>query len=88
MGTSWYTFTHPNKTALYPLYTSLCTGELNAIRKQKCFSLQSFLRKGVSLGYVGSIFNLKDLKDVGPVPSVWSGSSRLLLRSTTPTGSA
>ena len=25
--------------------------------------LQSFLRKGVSLGYVGSNYNLKDLKD-------------------------
>ena len=26
-------------------------------------SLQSFLRKGVSLGYVGRNYNLKDLKD-------------------------
>ena len=26
-------------------------------------SLQSFLRKGVSLGYVGLDYNLKDLKD-------------------------
>jgi hypothetical protein len=25
--------------------------------------LQSFLRKGVSLGYVGRNYNLKDLKD-------------------------
>ena len=27
-------------------------------------SLQSFLRKGVSLGYVGRNYNLKDLKDL------------------------
>jgi len=40
-------------TLHYPFYTSLCTGELNAIRMQKLLSLQSFLRKGVSLGYVG-----------------------------------
>ena len=26
----------------YPLYTSLCTGELNAIRKQKCFICSPF----------------------------------------------
>ena len=49
-----------------PDYTSFCTGELNAIRKQECFSLQSFLRKGVSLGYVGSILNLKNLKNPEP----------------------
>ena len=24
MGTSWYTFTHPNRATLYLLYTSLC----------------------------------------------------------------
>ena len=29
----------------------------------KMLSLQSFLRKGVSLGYVGRNYNLKDLKD-------------------------
>ena len=40
-------------TAHYLLYTSLCTAKLNAIRKQKMLSLQSFLRKGVSLGHVG-----------------------------------
>ncbi|KAJ1494120.1 hypothetical protein T484DRAFT_1927976 [Baffinella frigidus] len=37
------TFTHPNRAALYPLFTSLCTGELNAIRKQKkCFLCSPF----------------------------------------------
>ena len=52
----WTEVTHPNRVTHYPLYTSLCTGELNTIRKHKCFellSLQSFLRKGVSLGRVG-----------------------------------
>ena len=29
---------HPNRAAQYPLYASLCTGELNAIRKQNAFS--------------------------------------------------
>ena len=43
--------------------TSLCTRELNAIRKQKKMRyLQTFLWKGVSLGYVGENYNLKDLK--------------------------
>jgi hypothetical protein len=39
----------------YFLYTSLCTGELNAIRKHECFSCFPFYVKGVSLGYVGRI---------------------------------
>ena len=38
--------------------TSLCTGE----PKAKILYLQSFLRKGVSLGHVGRNQNLKDLK--------------------------
>ena len=46
----------------YPLYTSLCTGELNAIRKHKCFLCSPFYVKGVSLGHVGRNQNLKDLK--------------------------
>ena len=33
-------------------YTSLCTGELNAIRKHNCFLCSPFYVKGVSLGYV------------------------------------
>ena len=50
--TSWYTFTHlvylhpplkdPNRATHYPLYMSLCTGELNAIRKHKCFLCSPF----------------------------------------------
>ena len=39
---------------LSPLHEPL-HGELNAIRKQKMLSLQSFLRKGMPLGYVGRI---------------------------------
>ena len=35
--------------------TSLCTGELNAIRKHNCFLCSPFYMKGVSLGYVGRI---------------------------------
>ena len=46
---------HPNRTTLHLLYTSLCTGELNAIRKHKCFLCSPFYVKGVSLGYVGRI---------------------------------
>ena len=36
--------------------------------KAKMLYLQSFLRKGVSLGYVGRNLNLKDLKN-GPPPN-------------------
>ena len=46
---------HPNRATLYLLYTSLCTGELNAIRKHNCFLCSPFYVKGVSLGYVGRI---------------------------------
>ena len=53
METSWYAFTHPNSATLYLLYTSLCTGELNAIRKHKCFLCSPFYVKGESLGHVG-----------------------------------
>ena len=35
---------HPNRATLYLLYTSLCTGELNAIRKHKCFLCSHFGR--------------------------------------------
>jgi hypothetical protein len=53
---------HPNRATHYPLYTSLCTGELDAIRKHKCFLCSPFYVKGVSLGHVGRNSNLKDLK--------------------------
>ena len=49
---------------IYPLYTSLCTGELNAIRKHQCFLCIPFDVKGVSLGHAGRNLNLKDLKDI------------------------
>ena len=45
-----------------PFGTSLCTGELTAIRKHKCFLCSPFYVKGVSLGYVGRNKKLKDLK--------------------------
>ena len=45
------------------VYTSLCTGELNAIRKHKRFLCSPFYVKGVSLGHVGRNQTLKDLKD-------------------------
>ena len=55
----------PGEPTLCPLCTRLCTGELNAIRKQKGFLCRSFLRKGVSLGYVGA-----KLKPQGPEGTV------------------
>ena len=64
MEPSWYVCTHPNRTTLYLLYTSLCTGELNAIRKHKCFLCSPCCVKGLSLGYVGLNLNPKDLKDL------------------------
>ena len=51
---------------IYTLYTSLCTGELNAIRKHKCFLCSPYYVKGVSLGHAGRNLNLKDLKDILP----------------------
>ena len=52
-GPVWVKSKHPNRATLYLLYTSLCTGELNAIRKHNCFLCSAFYVKGVSLGYVG-----------------------------------
>ena len=49
----WTEVTHPNRVTHYPLYTSLCTGELNATRKHKCFLCSPFCVKGVPLGHVG-----------------------------------
>jgi hypothetical protein len=54
-GPMWVNSKHPNRVTLYLLYTSLCTGELNAIRKHKFFLCSPFYVKGVSLGYVGRI---------------------------------
>ena len=44
-----------NRANLYLFYTSLCTRELNAIRKHKCVLCSPLYVKGVSLGYVGRI---------------------------------
>jgi hypothetical protein len=38
-------------------------GDMRTRSESKMFSLQSFLRKGVSLSYAGRNYNLKDLKD-------------------------
>ena len=59
---------HPNRATHYPLYTSLCTGELNAIRKHKCFLCSPFYVKGVLLGHVGRNQNLTDIKPVANKP--------------------
>ena len=53
---------HLNRVTLHLLYTSLCTGELNAIRKYECLLCSPFYVKSVSSGYVGLNQNLKDLK--------------------------
>ena len=54
-GPVWVYSKHPSRVTLYLLHTSLCTGELNAIRKHDCFLCSPFYVKGVSLGYVGRI---------------------------------
>ena len=59
----WVNSKHPDRATHYPLYTSLCTGELNAIREQKCFLCSPFYVKGVSLGHDGRNQNLKELKE-------------------------
>ena len=45
----------PNRAAHYPLYTSLCTGELNAIRKQKCFLCSPFYGRACRWAMLGEI---------------------------------
>ena len=54
VGTSWYTFTHPNRTTLYLLYTSLRTGELNAVRKHKCFLCSPFYGEACRWAMLGA----------------------------------
>jgi hypothetical protein len=54
METSWYAFTHPNSTTLYLLFTSLCTGELNAIRKQKILICCPFHGRACRRAMVGA----------------------------------
>ena len=36
---------HPNRTTLYLLYASLCTGKLDAIRKHECFLFRPFYER-------------------------------------------
>ena len=38
----WRSLITPHRATLYLLYTSLCTGELNAIRKHNCFLCSPF----------------------------------------------
>jgi len=52
-GPMWVKLKHPNRFTHDPLYTSICTGELNAIPKHKCFLCSPFYVKGVSLGHAG-----------------------------------
>jgi len=56
----WYTFTHPNRATLYLFYTSLCTGELNAIRKHKRFLCSPFYGRACRWAMLG------ELKPKGP----------------------
>jgi len=60
---TWGHLDDPMKTTLCPFFRSLCTEELNAIRRQKC-SCRSFLRECVSLSYVGCIQHLEEIKDI------------------------
>jgi len=46
---------HPNRVTLYPFYTSLCTGELNASRKHKCFLCSPFYGRACRWAMVGEI---------------------------------
>ena len=54
-GPMWVNSKHPIRATHYPfyMYTSLCTGGLNAINKHKCFLCSPFYVKGVSLDHVG-----------------------------------
>ena len=53
-------FKYPNRTTLYLLYTSLCTGELNAIRKHKCCICSPFYGRACRWAMLG------ELKPKGP----------------------
>ena len=54
-----YAFTHPSRTTLYLLYTSLCTGELNAIRKHECFLCSPFYGRACRWAMLGEIKTLR-----------------------------
>jgi len=51
---------HPNRATLYLLYTSLCTEELNVIRKHKCFLSSPFYGRACRWAMLG------ELKPKGP----------------------
>ena len=51
----WGSLKHPKRATLYLLYTSLCTGELNAIRKHKCFLCSPFYPRACRWAMLGSI---------------------------------
>ena len=68
MGTSWYTFTcpfkdHPLDTHHEPSALYCWMGSFTAIRKDAGLCCGSRLRKGEVFACVGSIQNLKDLKN-------------------------
>ena len=44
-GPMWFNSKDPNRATHYPLHTSLCSGQINAIRKQKCLICSSFYRR-------------------------------------------
>ena len=45
----------PREPTRYPLFTSLCTGELNAIRKQRCFLCSPFYGRACRWHMLGEI---------------------------------
>jgi len=51
---------HPRRATLHLLYTSLCTEELNASRKHKCFLCSPFYGRACRWAMLG------DLKPKGP----------------------
>jgi hypothetical protein len=51
----WINSNTPREPTLYPLFTSLCTGELNAIRKQKCFLCSPFYGRACRWHMLGEI---------------------------------
>ena len=51
---------------LYLLYTDLCTGELNAIRKHKCFLCSPFYGKACRWAMLGDLQDLKKNVARGP----------------------
>ena len=66
----WINSKHPNRATLYLLYTSLCTGELNAIRKHKCFPCGPFHGKACRWAMLG------ELKPKGPKGDPLKGPTR------------